>query len=76
MDILYKCTCMTAEVSVAVPDRQKDEDIRDWMLKVGIAISADHQIRNPICGATSMEYAKIPMPENAPFIGGKPKMDS
>jgi hypothetical protein len=56
--------------------RQEVEDILAWMHKVGIAISADHQIRNPICKATSMEYAKIPTPENAPYIGAKGKLDS
>ena len=75
MDIFYKCKCMREEATVAVPDRRDDEDIGDWMGKVALAIAADHQLRSTLCAATSMEYAKIPLPENALFIGGKPKLD-
>lgn len=76
MEILYKCKCMPAEVPVAVPEREKGQDLGPWMNKVGVAILADHQLRSPMCGEDKMEYAKIPMPENAPFLGAKPKLDS
>lgn len=76
MEIFYKCVCMKEETKCTVPLRQEGEDIGKWMHKVGIAISADHQIRIPICNATAMEYAKIPLPENAPFIGAKGKLNS
>lgn len=68
---------MTSEARVNVRERTADEDVVDWVENVmGEAISKDHFARSPLCRATQMEYAKIPAPENASFIGGKPKLDS
>jgi hypothetical protein len=72
--IFYKCACMPAERSVDVPPRREDEDIIDWMETcVRLSIGLDHRKRSPLCRAAALEYAKIPAPENAPFIGGVPK---
>lgn len=76
MKILYKCACMPAEAEVEVAERRENEDILDWMHHVQMAIGVDHRKRSPICMATTMEHCKIPVPENAPFLGGKPKLDS
>lgn len=64
---------MEREAEVFVRYRHDNEDVADWMeLVVTYAIANDHMHRSPNCRATTMEYAKIPAPENAPFIGGKP----
>jgi hypothetical protein len=76
IELRYKCHCMPAEVSLKVRFRRADEDIIEWMEGVvRHAIGADHRRRSPIYRATAMEYAKIPAPENAPFIGGKPELN-
>jgi hypothetical protein len=73
----YKCRCMAQQVAVDVQERTEDQDVVDWVENtVGHAIGADHRARSPFCMATVMEFAKIPAPENAPFIGGAPKLDS
>lgn len=75
IELRYKCRCMDAEASIQVPERQEAEDIIQWMnLVVQAAIYLDHRRRSPSCKTTEMEYAKLPMPENAPFIGGKPSV--
>lgn len=70
--IFYKCRCMKEEATVEMVHRKSGEDVVDWMRKVQEVVGADHFKRSPLCMATKMEYAKIPAPENAPFIGGKP----
>lgn len=75
--VKYKCTCMPAEAILTVPFRKPDQDITDWVeATMGEVISRDHRARSPACLRTTMEYAKIHMPENAAEIGGKPRMDS
>jgi hypothetical protein len=77
MKIIYKCRCMSRDAEVEVRDRRDDEDIIEWMeTAVSPALGAYHIRNHPMCRATKSEYVKIPMPENAPFIGGKPRMDS
>lgn len=77
IEIIYKCRCMKAEETVQVREREEGEEIVDWVRDiVGAAIDEAHRARSPFCMATHMEYAKIPAPENAPFIGGKPRLDS
>lgn len=67
-EIKYKCSCMTAETSIQVPERGKAEDIRDFMNRVQLAIGKDHRERSPLCLATKMEYAKVPV--EGDVIGG------
>lgn len=74
--ISYKCSCMLAEVSIEVRNRREGEDVIDWMHDVQFAMTVDHIGRSPHCRAETVEYAKIPMPENAPHIGGVPRLDS
>lgn len=76
LEIFYKCTCMDAEAALSVPCRRPDEDIRDWIAKVQGAIGTHHWTAHPDCRATTMEYAKIPAPENAPYLGAKGKLNS
>ncbi len=73
-EVRYKCSCMGAEVSIFVPFRNEGEDIRDWMANcVQAALYVDHRKRSPFCAKTTMEYAKILMPESSPFIGADHK---
>lgn len=75
--IRYKCRCLPAEASFEIPAREADEDIADWMReRVGPALHRDHLRRSPDCRATATEYVKIPAPENAPFLGAAPRLDS
>lgn len=76
LNVPFKCRCMDAEGSVDVRYRQEGEDVADWMAVLQLAIGEDHRRRSPWCRSTTMEYAKIPAPDNAPFIGGRPKLDS
>jgi hypothetical protein len=76
MDIRYKCKCMKDEATLNVPDRRQNADLGDWMNMLSVCISTDHRALSPLCMRTEMEYAKIPMPENAPGVGMPPKMDA
>lgn len=77
MRVLYRCKCMDGEAGVEVRNRIEGEDVVYWVEQVvGAAVGADHRSRSPMCPSSTMEYVKIPAPENAPFIGGKPRLDS
>lgn len=77
ISILYRCRCMDAEAAVPVRDRLAVEDVVAWVDNVvRPALGADHQLRSPACRSTTTEYVKIPVPENAPFIGGPPTLDA
>ena len=67
---------MQDEGKCLVPIRSAGEDISEWMNKVRIAITEDHHKRNALCIQTKMEYVKIPVPENAPYLGAEPKLNS
>lgn len=73
MKVMFKCRCMAAEAEITVRDRAAAEDIIDWMEdEVRPAVGRYHQQNSPQCTSTVAEYLKVPLPENAPFIGGKP----
>jgi len=72
VEVTYKCACMPAEVTIYAPYRRSDQDVVEWMAVVQEIISIDHRLRSPTCMRTAMEYAKIPMPENAPRLGDRP----
>ena len=73
LEVHYKCQCMAAEACVRIPYRAEDRDVVEWMEDDVIsAVSADHAARSPLCRATAVEYLKVPIPENAPHVGGKP----
>lgn len=77
IQIPYKCRCMTEEATVSVPARRADVDIVTWVqLTVVGAVTVDHRRRSPLCRSTTMEFIKIPAPENAPHIGGEPRLDA
>lgn len=76
IEVRYKCACMPAEASIQVPFRNENEDVVQWMQNcLTPAIYLDHRRRSPNCRAAVMEYAKLPVPENARFIGGKPEVN-
>ena len=77
IEVRYRCRCMDAEVGVSVRSRTSAEDVVFWVEQVvGHAIARDHRARSPACRHEKMEYAKIPVPENAPFLGGEPRLNS
>ena len=77
MKVFYRCACMDADIAVECRFRGDDEDIGSWLLgSVAEAVSEDHRVRSPLCTRTKMKHLKIPMPENAPFIGGEPELQS
>lgn len=67
---------MQDDARVNVAERLGAEDIVDWIGKVvADAVSTDHMRRSPICTAIKFEL-KIPMPDNAPFIGAAGQLNS
>lgn len=76
IEVRYKCSCMKEEAKVLVPYRRDDENVIEWMDRcVQPSLYLDHRERSPLCKAETMEYAKLPAPENAPYIGGKPEVN-
>jgi hypothetical protein len=77
MKLFYKCKCFDEQVEVEVRERLPDEDLLHWVETViGMAVDHDHNQRSPSCREKNMEFVKVPMPENAPFLGAKPRMDA
>lgn len=77
IELRYKCACMPTEVALSVRYHTSDEDVVEWMRDVvQQEIGRDHANRSPLCMRNAMEYAKIPVPENAPYVGGKPELHS
>jgi hypothetical protein len=77
IELRYKCVCMNAEASLLVRFRKEEEDIIAWMDNcVRPALGQHHMGRSPLCRANAVEFLKIPAPENAPFVGGKPVLNS
>jgi hypothetical protein len=74
--VICKCKCMAFEFAVNIRHREDGEDIREWMTEVQKEITRQHQKLSPLCVSPTLDYAKIPMPENAAFIGGVPKLNS
>lgn len=75
MEVRYKCRCMLTETSIRVPFRRLGEDVVQYMQTViQPAVYLDHRQRSPSCREEKMEYAKIPSPENAPFLCGEPSV--
>ena len=70
MNVSYKCGCMDAEVTIAVPDRRDGQDIVDWMENVvGEALGRDHRARSPQCRSDKTEYVKIEIDQSSGMIG-------
>lgn len=75
--VSYKCTCMQDEGSFLVRDRTAVENAVEWVEgPMAKALGADHRRRSPTCTASKVEYVKIPMPENAPYLGGAPVLNA
>lgn len=71
IEIRYKCSCLSAEVSLNVPARRGPaHDVKAWMDDVvAVRISADHRKRSPTCPSTTMEFVKIPVPPGSDYVG-------
>ncbi len=75
VEIRFKCRCMAAERLITVPARRPGEDLGFWMAHVVQAsIYIVHRTVHPTCDAVDMEYAKIPMMDGAPMLGGLPPL--
>lgn len=72
----YKCACMESEATVNVRHREDGDGVEVWFEEVRQAVSDDHRARSRWCCQSKMEYVKLPLPENADHLGGKPKLHS
>lgn len=69
VEVIYKCQCLPYEISLHVCEREVGEDVLDYMNRVQRAIGMNHLSRSPLCTATTMEYAKIPVTSDG-VVGG------
>ena len=71
LKLTYSCDgCGLKNADVMVRYREPDEDIVHWIdTVVGMAISADHQAKSPLCPSRTMRELKIPMPHGDNGIG-------
>lgn len=68
MKVIYKCTCMPAEVTITVVDRDPARDVVEWMETIVlVSIGYDHKSRSPNCTAKAMEYAKLEVRDGQPL---------
>lgn len=68
VEVIYKCKCLTGEITVQVPERDITDDVAEWV-RVTIAgvVGADHRARSPLCMLDKVEYVKIPA--DGDFLG-------
>jgi hypothetical protein len=68
--LLWKCRCMPEEAALEVRARAPGEDIAAWMEGVVLpSVTRAHTAWSPLCGATAVEYLKLPIPEDGRGIG-------
>lgn len=72
--VLYSChACGLSDVACPVPERGKDQDIKDWFEGVMIAeLVADHERRSPTCVGGKLNDIKIPI-EGVDRLGDVPR---
>jgi hypothetical protein len=71
IECLYSCKlCGLLEVSVRVPAREENQDIRAWMEQVLIVgIANNHSLRSPGCLAKVITEICIPI-TGVKYLGG------
>ena len=76
MIVLYRCSCLTEDAKVEVPERRPAEDIVLWVEQVvGSRLGQDHTKRSPKCRETTMTYVKIPVDDNPRGVGFGPQKE-
>ncbi len=68
IDIPYKCQCMKTEGILRITERDKNEDILEFMERVKEALGEEHHRLSPFCRISKAEYVKIPM--GGDVVGG------
>lgn len=70
LKVLYTCDqCGIIDRPVEVEERDAQEDIAEWMYKVQVVLSVDHDKVSPNCYITKFTNAKIPLAPNGGIIG-------
>lgn len=70
IEIEYTCKpCGVHDAKVQVRARWPAEDVSSWMNTVGLVITTDHRRRSPMCDATHITHAKIPLPAGGGRVG-------
>lgn len=68
--VLYTCDkCGLKDKLVNVEERAPDEELTDWMYKVQLACSQDHDRVSPTCYIYKFTHVKIPMAHGSDFVG-------
>lgn len=68
--VQYSCDlCGLKDIPVEVKAREKDDDILDWMTKIGYDLAEDHNKRSLQCSPKTLSNIKIPL-KNTEVIGG------
>lgn len=57
--VYYKCVCMKDEASFDMRERHINEDIMQFMNRMGERLAQDHRARSPFCASEKTEYVKI-----------------
>jgi hypothetical protein len=60
---------MQDEVTLHMPARSMQEDVIDFVERMQRDIGVDHRKRSPLCMATKLEYAKIPLDKDVDRVG-------
>ena len=77
IEIRWKCRCLLKEASLRIEARTAGQGVVEWMDEVvRPLLTTAHQRRSPMCSSDRLTYLKIPTPDNAPFLGAQPKLDS
>jgi hypothetical protein len=71
--ILFKCRCMDAESAFDMPARRFNEDAADFVKRAQAWMTDYHRELSPFCRAATVEYIKLPVPEDGRPIGASPK---
>jgi hypothetical protein len=70
--VLYRCSCLTEDAQVEVPERVPALGVGPWVEQVVAArIGQDHARRSPACRETTMSYVKIPIDGDRPGVEGE-----
>jgi hypothetical protein len=66
----YKCKCTKEEQTFYVEERNPINDVVCWVEQVvRPALHEHHQKLNPKCRQRAVKWLKIPLPDNADFVG-------
>lgn len=69
LELKYRCSCMDAETSCAMPARGDGETIEDFMTRLRIVLGNDHRSKSPNCRAEKVEHVKLPLADRG-VVGG------